>query len=547
VYVLTEEKGSAASLGFGQFRGGEAYHSLLDNPDRLDPASLQHHGGSALALVRRFGNLALDGPEQQSIPSPVAFNVLPGRAVAYPSTWALPLAAAICLLLVGLLVVGVRRRRFTIAGLLIGVVLFVLSLLAALVVAILAQKLATVVNPVYEAWFGRGYYGGDWHLFFLTSATVAGVTAFYLAGRRVAPAARQDDSVAAGALVVLALLMILTALALASLSYVFAWSTLAGSLLLGWHLLAPPWAQRPWPRAVALALMALPVLILFTPPVYLLYALLSAPFFSVMSLVPLVVIPLVFVALALGALLPQLHFLGGQRRWLAPAVFAVLAVVGLAGEIVTARFSADQPRPNYVQYILDKDTGTAAWLSGATQPDGWTQQFFPEGYEPVRLDFARGYFFGQEFPAIRGPAPALELPAPQAIVQEDTTRDGIRTLRLHLASPRGAPYLHTDLALPGDLVAATIDGQPLDVSGIPDAQRQRFALMFYNLPKEGVDVSLSVGGAGPIKGALADFSNGLPDGPGLSITPRPPEFMPAPYDFRDPTVVRTSLTFAFAP
>ena len=319
-----------------------------------------------------------------------------------------------------------------------------------------------------------------------------------------------------------------------------AWPTLAGVLVLGWSSLAPTASQRAWPHAVALAISALVPLLLFGPPVVMLYVFLSAPFFSVGTLVPLVVVPLALVALGLGWFLPHVHFLGGQRRWIVPTIFAVLAIVGLIGEINAARFSVDQPQPDYVQYVLDKDTGAATWLSAATEPDAWTQQFFPNGYTSARAEFAKSYFFGDEFPVIQGPAPLLDLPAPQALPRDTATRDGSRTLTLHLSSPRGAPYLHVDMPLPGDLVSVTIDGTPLDVEALPAARRQRFALMFYNLPKDGIDVSLSVRGTGPLVGQLIDYSNGLPDMTGLR--PRPPEFLPAAYDFRDPTVVRASFS-----
>jgi len=64
------------------------------------------------------------------VPSLVAFNVLPGRVVSYPSTLALPLAVAMAVLLAVLLVVCIWRRRLRIAGLFLGVVHFVVSLVA---------------------------------------------------------------------------------------------------------------------------------------------------------------------------------------------------------------------------------------------------------------------------------------------------------------------------------------------------------------------------------------------------------------------------------
>lgn len=52
-----------------------------------------------------------------------------------------------------------------------------------------------------------------------------------------------------------------------------------------------------------------------------------------------------------------------------------------------------------------------------------------------------------------------------------------------------------------------------------------------------MDITLSVSSSEPIGVTLTDYSNGLPDVPGMEIEPRSPGFMPAPYDLRDPTAV----------
>lgn len=75
---------------------------------------------------------------------------------------------------------------------------------------------------------GRWYYGADWHLLYLMALNLAFFSTLYLLARHFIRAARNGDSVAAGALVVLALLAILTSLGMPSLSYLFAWTALAG-------------------------------------------------------------------------------------------------------------------------------------------------------------------------------------------------------------------------------------------------------------------------------------------------------------------------------
>ena len=114
-------------------------------------------------------------------------------------------------------------------------------------------------------------------------------------------------------------------------------------------------------------------------------------------------------------------------------------------------------------------------------------------------------------------------------------------VRLQLASPRSAPYAHLDLALPGELTGATVNGKPVNLADIPTHRRQRFTLLYFGLPRGGVEVDLTLRGDGAITGTLADYSNGLPSLPGMTVTPRPAGFVPAPFDFRDPTAVHRSV------
>jgi hypothetical protein len=531
----------SAGMGFGQFRDGYAYHTLLDNPERLDLRSLQHQGENALALAGHFGDMPLDEARRQQSAPVVAFNVLPGQVVSYPSTLALPLAAAVALLLVALLVFGTWRGRLKVGGLLLGIVLFVLSLVGAVVATTLGWKVGVALNPVYQVWMARGYYGAEWRLLFLASLTVAFVTALYLLAWRFVRAARDEGSVAAGALTILAALAVLTGMWIPSLSYLFTWPLLAGVLVLALAVLVPARARGPWPRVVVLALTSFVPIVLFVPLILFFYAFFAAAFVGPGSLVPPVVVVFVLLAIMLGALLPQLLCIGGRKRWGIPATFAVLAFAFFAVELISTRFDADHPRTDYVQYRLNADTGEGTWISDTNPPDPWTDQFFESGYEEGREAFAPVYYFGQEFEVVRAPAPEVDLAAPRLEVVENASSAGTRELRLRLSSPRGAPYAHLEMDLPGEWIEASVDGEEIDVSKIATERRRTFALTFYNLPDDGVVVTLSVRSTESFGATLTDYSNGLPDVPGIEIEPRPPEFMPAPYDFRDPTAV--SKTF----
>ena len=142
---------------------------------------------------------------------------------------------------------------------------------------------------------------------------------------------------------------------------------------------------------------------------------------------------------------------------------------------------------------------------------------------------------------ITAPAPRINLPAPTLTVVENKQQVDIKSVRLRVASPRGAPYVHLDLRLPGELTEATVNGRPVTVADIPTNRRQRFTLLYFGLPPQGAEVRLTIRGTGPITGTLVDYSNDLPKLPGMTVRPRPAEYVPAPFDFRDPTAVTRSV------
>jgi hypothetical protein len=75
----------AGGIGSLLVGGGDAYHTMRDNPANLDVASLQAYGDNALALARYFGKGTLD-PKPTS-PELVAFTVPPNTVISYGRGW----------------------------------------------------------------------------------------------------------------------------------------------------------------------------------------------------------------------------------------------------------------------------------------------------------------------------------------------------------------------------------------------------------------------------------------------------------------------------
>jgi hypothetical protein len=516
-----------AGVSFTQIGDSSGYHTVLDRPDRVSPGSLQDSGNTALALTRHFG--AVDFTDMPATPGVVAFTVAPGLTIRYSAAAALPLAL---LTLVGLILavaVAWRRRQLALGSLALGTLITFVAVAAAAVCALL---LTSTLAP--DVHFARNPYGVGWRILMVVTITLATVAAVFLGAIRLLKRDSRKVGVATGPVVVITLLAVLTAATAPALSYVFLWPAVAAVALFAWQQSRSHHSETPWSTALPLAAVGAVTVMVGLPVVYLLS---SAASIAIPTFAAVVA---VLTALLATLLVPHFRQLSGSRWWTVPLVLLAVTGACIVGLQATTGYGADRPRPDYIQYTLDADSGQATWLSTGTRPDGWTGQFFADGYTSSRQAFSPGYFFDRKFDVIQAPAPAVTLAAPQLRVLADSTSDGVRTVRLRLASPRGAPTAHLDLTLPGDLVAASVDGQAIKIG--TDPPPRRLPLTAYNLGARGMTVTLSVRSTDPITGTLTDYSNGLPAIPELSVQTRSEAFIPAPFDFRDPTVVRTRIT-----
>ena len=383
------------------------------------------------------------------------------------------------------------------------------------------------------------------YLLGLASLLVAAETGLYLAlGRRV-----RTDNLAAGALFVWALFASATAVVLPAASYVFVWPAAFSMIAFGW-LLTRPTQSATWPVAVALGLAAAPGLVLVSQTVQLV-----APLFVRLDAMmgasggmPLLEAPLILVTLLVGLLVPQLAVVAGvdvestgpSRRWLVPSVALLVAVVAVGTAGVRSGFSPSFPRPTSIAYQLNADSGQAVWLSAERERDAWSAQFAPAASGPASAVLP---FVG--LPAYAASAPTVSLPAPEARLISDRVVDGVRSVRVQLVSPRGAPTMQVGVEAPGELIAATIDGKPLDMADLAGVQHRRLDFAYSGLPAAGSELILQLREAGLIRLTLEDGSAGLPSIPGVEIGSRPADLMPIPGpSVLDPTVVRKTFSFS---
>ena len=500
-----------AGYNFAFIEDPAAYHASVDTPQRLNPASLKHHGVQALALARRLS----EAPPAETGERAVYFSLPLAGLVVYPAWWDQVGAAACAVLCLIVLVAGIRRRTLRPGRLLAGV----LVALAATAVAVLA------LVGLHWLWAGplghsRDTMGVLAPLVFAWIAAAVGVVWVIVlaAARRLGVL-----NLAASAAALWTLLAIAVAWLLGSSAFLFTWPALFAWL----GLLLAVWKGADTPAWLAGVVFAcgLPVLLIWLPTLKM----------TGLALGP---VPLVLgIAAALPALLLVLPIaqLGGNRRAHLWGVMVLTAGLGLfTAAALHAGAGARHPRSDSLVYAVDTSRGETLWASWDDAPDAYTVQVLGPDPDHRRLPA----FFGNDIEVMTGPAKGISVAPPLILVKSNEPFSGGRRITLSLQSPRGAPVMEVDVHPQGRLRRVSVDGHYLDVD-VP------FHLTYQALPEFGIGMTLEVDEGTSLDVSVVDGSYGLPAAeapnarpPGLQRRRNPRELRERRFPVSDVTLVR---------
>lgn len=245
-------------LHFAYTRGSSVYHTALDNAERLDRRSLQHHGSNVLAVTRHFGALDLARPWAGVRDDAVYFTLAPGLLVHYPEAWAFPLAVLSGLVLAGVFYLGRRRGRFTTRRVAGDAVRFLSVLVSTTVLVSLVWWAISHVGQ-YRA-VARG--GTGVHL--LGAALLVLTVAIASVMSRCVGLRAGNVTRAGGGLCWWWLAAMLSSAFMPGFSYLFTWPLLAGLLAAAWNLRMAPLEASAGRRIASLALTGVPGIALFS-------------------------------------------------------------------------------------------------------------------------------------------------------------------------------------------------------------------------------------------------------------------------------------------
>jgi MFS family permease len=517
-----------AGVQFVYLRGTTDYHTVLDNTERLGRGSLQMHGDYAVGLVRRLGGAEL---ARRTGDRSTYCNVTGGVIVQYGPTAAVFLALIAAGLFTAALAVGLRRQRLTVGGLVAGVLAFPAVTLVATLVTFFAWLLLKRSVPDLRVFS----LGSDQNAFFVFGLVALALAVFGALYQPLLRRARAEN-LALGALAWWVFLAVAFAFAAPSAAYLWTWPALAAVAVAVWRLTGE--RAAPWRWAAGLSIPIAVLLVVFAP-VMLLFTVLAIrldgtgfPAIGVMGL---------FASLAAGLLVPylQVRHRGSRAplgsRWLVPGGAAALAVLLVAVGVARLGYDEGFPRPDFVSYVYNADTGRAAWEAG--DRDSWTEPLLEDAEE---ADIELSPF--STVSGWRAPAPSVPLRGPTVSRVGATTQGAETTLRLTLRSRRGADNLSLDLRAGHPITAASVEGQRIPMTdGMRDGELE---LPYVGLPRAGITLELVLRGHGVLRAAARDWTQGLPSA--ANPPERPRDTMPAPLSFRaDPTIVGATTSIRY--
>jgi len=489
----------------------------MDSVREVDESSIQHGGSYALALTNHFGNLASIGQRKGNA---VYFDLLGRAFFSYSERWVLPLFLVLTALIAATAIIGFKRRRLTIGGVGFGFIAFAGTVVTAwLAGAGLWRLLQSIYGERTQVLQNNSFHSEFYLVSFVALTLALASTLYLLLFKRVS-----SSNLTMGALLGLFILSIPVHWFVPGASYLFVWSLVFSTIALATTFISRN-QDASIKQTIVFLVCAIPGVLLFVPVIYLVYTALTLASAGIL---------MAMLALLLATLVPHLRLMATSRTWLVPTLSVVASAAFFTAGILTPVYRQDQPKSNNIFYALNADSGKAFWASMDQRPDEWTSQFLsrqPErgsmfGYIPLRYEFF-----------LKAAAPEITVPAPQiALVSETKTDDG-RTIKVRVTSPRQAPAISLFSDSGMDIVSADIGGK-----NFPNVAGERWALNYFALPQDGVEISLHTK-SGAVKIKAVDQSYELPVFPDHSFAARPNFLIPKPLTYSDSTVVSKSFTF----
>jgi hypothetical protein len=298
-------------------------HTPHDNVENLNPASIQHQGYHALSLARHFGNL--DSLEDPKDPNPIYFNILRLGFFQYSAIWVIPIMLVAVLFFAAVVALGIWRKILTLSGIGLGTLVYVISLISALLLVSALWALLSSLSPSYQVSYLGHAVNESLLLSLFASTTIAITTTWYALIHKVRPVSAPDLTI--GAYTLLALATVAFAIVMPEASFIPSWAGLFSFVAVGYwfYSINDDLESFSVAQLVALTLAAVVTIALMLPIIVASFMASEANDWF---------LPISLIVMLLGLLLPQLLIITKPNKWWLPVAAWVVTAISLVAAIL---------------------------------------------------------------------------------------------------------------------------------------------------------------------------------------------------------------------
>ncbi|MEM8961635.1 MAG: MFS transporter [Acidobacteriota bacterium] len=495
------------------------YHSMLDRPEDLSPASIQHHGSYALSLTRHFADLDLAAlSEQPARANQAYFNVLGNWMVFYPR-WVAGLSAVVAIALFVLAVLTALRRRvlrgFPLWQAVIGTFGIVVAVPVFVTLIWLVVRDSAGVSVIMGSTIGAHRY--------MIAFLFLGIAVAVLMQRFFRSVVNMWEMAIGAAFWWLIAVLFTSGWQLPMESnFLAVWPLIGALVTLNILLRFDERALASWKAVAVLVAGAVPGLLLVPPFTKVLYVGLQ----TLMQLGGVALLPAV---LLIVLLVPLIDAVTAHRpKWL-PTAAGVLGV----GWLIFAVWNPGADGRLWlssVTYTSNLDTDEHAWFTFDPVITDWTEEIGFDREE--RGDFKPFFPFVLDQPRID--APAVDLHEPELeVLSVEPGPGGTRYVRVRFHNSELGRSRLLILDPPDAFQSAELDGEPIALRTTPPG-RPRILLRHPLEPGGHDDAKFRIQSEQPVRISVVDQLEGIPDG----LPPRPDNELPRPLA----VIVRTDIS-----
>ena len=507
--TVFREQGDIEGFNFAFIDDHFDYHTALDRPDRLDLSTLKHQGEYLMPLLQHYAQADLTA--LKSLNDSVYFNMPYYRMLSYPYEMIWPLFIGACLVFISILIIGIRKEKLSLKGLLKGF----FPLLGILLVNGLAGYFAWPVITYWYPELGNNLHGFPYngHGYIYTLAFFSLSICFFFYNRFYAH--RTADLIAAP----LFLWLLITGLLSHYLAGASFFIVPIYGLLAAWMISM----DDQHPNTFVLLLLSLPAILICTP-------------FVVMFPVGLGLKMLIACSLLVSLLflfaLPLLHKTQYMTRL---AVLFLFVAISLAVKThIDSDQSPERPLPTSLLYVEDANKDKAYWASYDAVLSEWNAPFLEkESSQPEvelnNISSKYGTSFNHLVPVES--AKRLRLSAPKIRIDKDTLIGDTRYLDLCISPTRNVNRLEVYTNAVG-LKKAIIKGVKLKDYYLENRQTDRLFTHFIS-DNEDTEIQLEWPKGQELELTLYEASTDLVNYPGSGVSVRPEIEIPMPFVLND--------------